>query len=80
MEAHELFDRHALGRDIECEALRVAGHGMIRMRAWEPAEKCLNACLGWRAWDWKMTPLASGRRSARSSRSGRSRPPGSPGV
>ena len=46
MEAHELFDRHALGRDIECEALRVAGHGMIRMRAWEPAEKCLDACLG----------------------------------
>jgi len=46
MEAHELFDRHALGRDIECEALRVAGHGMIRVRAWEPAEKCLDACLG----------------------------------
>ena len=46
MEAHELFDRHALGRDIECEALRVAGHGMIRMRAWEPAETCLDACLG----------------------------------
>ena len=46
MEAHELFDRHALGLDIECEALRVAGHGMIRMRAWEPAEKCLDACLG----------------------------------
>ena len=58
---HELFDRHALGRDIECEALRVAGHGMIRMRAWEPAEKCLNACLGWRAWDWKMIPLPPGR-------------------
>ena len=46
MEAHELFERHKLGRDIECEALRMAGHGMIRMRAWEPAEKCLDACLG----------------------------------
>ena len=46
MEAHELFDQHKLGRDVECEALRVAGHGMIRMRAWEPAEKCLDACLG----------------------------------
>ena len=46
MEAHELFNQHKLGRDIECEALRVAGHGMIRMGAWEPAEKCLDACLG----------------------------------
>jgi hypothetical protein len=45
MEANELQLRHGLGRDVECEALRMAGHGMIRMRAFEPAERCLNMCL-----------------------------------
>ena len=45
MKAHELQAEHKLGRELECEALRMAAHGMIRMRAFEPAERCLDACL-----------------------------------
>ena len=33
------------GQTIECEALRMVGHGLIRLRSFEPAERCLETCL-----------------------------------
>ena len=34
------------GQTIECEALRMVGHGLIRLRMFAPAAECLDTCLG----------------------------------
>ena len=33
------------GQTIECESLRMVGHGLIRLRNFEPAARCLDTCL-----------------------------------
>ena len=33
------------GKSVECEALRMCGHGLIRLRQFTPAKQCLSTCL-----------------------------------
>ena len=42
----EAHDVGPVARGIECEALRVAGHGLIRLRQFDAADRCLDACVG----------------------------------
>ena len=44
--ASEAHDVGPVARGIECEALRMAGHGLIRLRQFDAADRCLDACVG----------------------------------
>lgn len=44
--ASEAHDVGPVARGIECETLRMAGHGLIRLREFDAADRCLDACVG----------------------------------